>query len=100
MHSDVDSGPEAQTGVVSDNLAKLSINVLFDRRPFVSDPDNSSHEFPMKPISPILRFPVELSSKDAGVIEEALQTALVAGFSLEIYNADGSPRYYRLFVTK
>jgi hypothetical protein len=100
MTSDVDAGPEPQPGVVSDDLVQLTVNILFDRIPLVSDPDNRAYEFAVKPVSPVLRFPVQLSAKDAGVVQEAFQTAGVAGVAFQIDNADGSPRYYRLFRTQ
>jgi hypothetical protein len=100
MPSNVDAGAEPQTGIVSDDLLKLTINVLFDRLPLITDPNNSTDEFAVKPISPVLRFPMELSAKDAGIIQEAFQTAIPAAISLQIDNADGSPRHYRLLRTQ
>ena len=97
MPSNVDAGPEPQPGVVSDDFVQLTVNVLFDRIPRVTDSDDSTHELAMKPVSPILRFPVQLSAKDAGVVQEAFQAADVAGVAFQIDDTHGSPRYYRLF---
>jgi hypothetical protein len=100
MSSDVDPGTIPEPGMVSDDFVQLTIHILFDRLPMITNPDDGSNEFSMKPISPVVRFPVKLSTKDAGVVEEALYTALVAGVALQFDNADGSPRHYRLFRTQ
>lgn len=100
MASNVDASPESQPGMVEHDLVQLTVNILFDRLPVIPDPNNSTDEHPVKPISPVLRFPVNLRPEDARVVEEAFKTAFIAAVSFQIDNADGSPRYYRLVRTQ
>ena len=94
-----DTNPKAEAGVSDDELVQLAVNVGFYTRPFFVDPDDSTSEEPMKVGPPFVRFPVQLSTKDAGIIQQLL-TNSVAFIAFEIQQADGKPGYYRLIAAR
>ena len=100
MSSDVitDTNPKAEAGVGPDELVQLAVNVGFYTRPVFVNPDDSSSEAPMQVGPPFVRFPVQLSTKDAGIIEQLLNQP-IAFVAFEIKQGDGQPGYYRLVPT-
>src|SRR5574342_487440 len=88
--------PKPESEVVADELLQLTISVIFDGLPVVSNPNHGPGEDAVKPISPVIRFPVQLGAKDARVVEQAFYSAFPALIAFQINNADGSPRFYRI----
>lgn len=93
-----DVSPETETGVGTDDLVKLAINIGFYGRPLFIDPDDSASEPAVQVGPPFVRFPVQLSPKDARIFEQLLASP-IAFVAFEVQNTDGKPGYYRLVTT-
>lgn len=90
-----DVRPEPQAGVVVDEVCELTIHVAFDGRPVVAETTDSKGELTVQYGPPFLRFPVQLSAKDARILEHIFDTTSIVLVGFEIKNGDGSPRAYR-----
>ena len=90
-----DTDAKAETGNPVDELVQLTVNVGFYARPIFFNSDDSPGKEPVKEGPPFIRFPVQLSPKDARIIEQLLDNP-VAFVAFEIQNTNGQPGYYRL----
>ncbi len=94
-----DISPEPQAGVGADDLVQLAVNIGFNTRPIFIDPDDRSSEPAVQVGPPFLRFPVQLSAKDARIIEQLLGQS-IAFVAFEVKETDGKAGYYRLVTTQ
>lgn len=86
--------PETQSVPVASEFSELTVHVAFDGLPIVAETSNSKGEWAVQNGPPFLRFSMQLSPKDAAVLEKILETGNIALIGLELKDSNGQPRVY------
>lgn len=102
MASDIltDTGTKAEIELPGRKFSELSIHVVFHNLPVVAYPNDSEPEQPVKYGPPFLRFPVNLTTEDATVLENIFDSGDIALIGFEIKDSDGNTRKYVSVTTR